>query len=594
MCKKGMGLLAVLILLAGTLAFVGCEPEADVVNPAEERGNTLIYGDADLSGVFNPPIYATVYDNYILGLTFDPMTRVDETGERVAGGDWRTVAEDFEVCKDTGDITFHLREGVKFHDGEEVTAEDYVFTLEVHAHPDYDGARGHHVENVVGVGDIRDFHVYDEEEEEEVADPELMQEKREQLSEEGIEGVTIVDDHTVEIETVEPLATDLGELSFRVLPKHYYKWDFTDPDDYGDTFQDLNDQPIGSGPFEFEEYQVEERVITKAFEDYHLGEPNIDEIIYEEVPSDSLIPELDAGSIDMTNYTDEPENYMAVEDIEFARQEETPNLGYAYIGIHHDHPVLGEQKVRQALMHGFDRLGWIDAFFGDEEMDEPLGGPAHAPVPPASWAYPGDEAFKDYEYDLDKANQLLDDAGYDEWCDDEEYRLDDDGEIIELTYETYDDVDWSVQLPTIAQDDWEDIGIKVNIEMGEFTSLQQTVMAEQDFDLFNMAWGLAADPCVASIFHSDNTDPGANNFGQYINEEADKLMEEGRSELDPDKRAEIYEDLFILMNEDLPYLFVYIREDNEGVNERVQGYERSEFQDWYWNIHELELEYEEE
>jgi len=581
MLKRGLSLFVILLMLVAALAIAGCEPpeeevvdddpeeepvdpdepeEPDVPNPAMDmRDNTFIFGTHEHSGVFNPTLYTTVYDAWVVELVFDTLLSVEDDGTLTT--DHRSLAEEVEVDEEDLTYTYHLREGVEFHDGEELTAEDVEFTWYTLAHPHYDGRFMGHIENIVGAEEFR----------------------AEEVDE--IEGITVIDEHTIEAQAIEPLAVQKHDLNIPIIPKHYYKWDWDDPEDYEDHFVALNNEPMGTGPFEFANYAVDERVELTAFENFFLGSPELDDLILEEVPSDVEIPELDAGSIDAVDYTEVPENVAMMEEIDHAHIAEHMNNGYSYIGVHHEHPVLENQKVRQALMYGFQRVDWIDSFF------EGLGSPAHAPVAPASWAYPGDDAFEHYEYDPDKANELLDEAGYDEWCEDDQWRLDDDGEPIELTYETYDDVDWSIEMPTMAQDNWEDLGIKLEIEMSEFTTLADTVRMEQDFDLFNMAWSLAADPDPYDTFSIERSDPGENNSGQYHNEEVEELMEEGRRTLDQQEREEIYEELFVKMNEDLPYLFVYFRDEHFGVNDRVDNFNPSEFQSWTWNAHEISVDY---
>ena len=584
MWKKGLLFMALCLLLAGTLAFIGCEtPEEEVEeeepavdNPAkDQRDDVFIHGDGELSGIFNPVLSATVYDSYIVQLAFDPLFAVDEEGNITTEN--RSVASEADMDED-GTVTIELEEGILFHDGEELTAEDVAFTWEAVAHPDYDGPRRATVNNIQGIDEITPG---DDDEEEDI------QEMREQLSEEGVAGVEIVDDHTLVVESIEPLAVQKDDINVTgVMPKHHYKWDFTDPEAYADEFQALNMEPMGSGPYVFDEYVTDERAEFTAFEDYFLGEPATEQFIYDEYDDlGALIPALEAGDVDAIDYQTDVESYEMVDDIEHAMQVQHLNNGYAYISVHQEHPVLGEQEVRQALMYGLDRGAWVEGFFGE------LGQVAHTSLAPASWAYPGDEAFEHYEYDPDKANELLDEAGFDEWCEDEEYRLNDDGEPIELTYETYEEADWSVEIPEIAQDQWGDLGLDVTIEMSDCPTLQESTQLEQDFDIYNMAFNLAADPDPYELFHSDFTDPGEFNSMQYKCDEADELMEEGRREFDREERKEIYQELFTHFNEDLPMLFVYFRDETYGVNQRVDNFQPTEFQDWTWNVHEISVDY---
>lgn len=547
-------LLLITIILMFAFLICSCAP-GDDKNPArEKRDNTLIFASHNTSGVFNPCLVETGYDGWIIELIFDPLLSVESDGQLSTNN--RALAEEVEFDKEELTYTYYLKDGVKFHDGEKLTSEDVRFTWKTLAHPEYDGRLGGNVSNIKGAEEFRAGKT------------------------DEIEGINIIDDHTIEVQIIEPLATQKHELNMRIIPKHYYEWE-----NYQEDFVDLNHEPIGTGPFQMDKYLPDQRVKLTSHEAYYLGRPEIDNLIYEIVSDDTRIPELKTGTVDIIDFTETPENVSLMEDIEHSYIVDYMNNGFSYIAVHHEDPFLGEQKVRQALMYGLDRNSWIDSFF------EGLASPAHASISPASWAYPGDEAFEQYEYDPDYANQLLDKAGYDNWDEDGKWRLNNEGKPVEITYKTYYDADWSQDLPVLARDNWEDLGIKLEIEVSEFTSLQQEVMREQDFQMFNMAWNLTADPDPYDLFSKTRTDPGENNFGQYHNEEVEKLMEKGRKDFDQEKREEIYEKLFVKLNKELPVLFVYTREENFGVNDRVNNFKPNEFQQWTWNAHEISVDY---
>src|SRR5690606_34193424 len=111
--------------------------------------------------------------------------------------------------------------------------------------------------------------------------------------------------------------------------------------------------------------------------------------------------------------------------------------GYAYIGIKQDHPILKDKKVRQALAYGLNRHGFVESFFKGR------GEVAHTPISPVSWAYPDVSELNDYKYNPEKANQMLDEAGWVMKDDGWRYK---NGKKFELTWTTYSGVEWAEKI----------------------------------------------------------------------------------------------------------------------------------------------------
>ncbi|ACB86453.1 ABC transporter substrate-binding protein [Natranaerobius thermophilus] len=566
--------LFVVLLFASSFALAGCAPPEEakdeepqvedeekedpdeVENPAVERPNEIIIGGPDLDGIFNPPLQSTVYDSWILGMIFDTVLTVNEDGELTTGQ--RSVAEDYEISDDGLEYTFYLREGWKFHDGVEITAEDVAFTLEVTAHPEYDGPRSTWSDNIVGVEEYREGET------------------------DEIEGIEIIDDYTIQITSQEPNAGDIYDYSTWVMPSHYYEFD-----EY-EELHELTDDPMGSGPFKLEEYRPDEHAILVANEDYYLGEPEVDRIIYEEIESEQQLPLVETGEADIVQVSSTPENLEMLQDIDFQEELTFLDNSYNYIGIQHDNKHVENQKVRQALAYGLDIDAFIEGLLGDE-----LGRAIAAPFSPVSWAYPEGE-LNYYEYDPEKANELLDEAGY-EWDENEEFRVDEDGEKLSLQWDTIADNEWSEHLTTLALEQWPEIGVELNIDNYEFNSMVDRLDdARGEFDLWNMGWSLGTDPDPSNIFSVEYTGIGEFNTGHYHNEEAEELMEEGIRTFDQDDRQEIYHELAHVFNEDLPYIFVYSSKELWSQNDRVENFEPSAWQALSWNVHEWEVsEYQE-
>ncbi|HSH36853.1 ABC transporter substrate-binding protein, partial [Schnuerera sp.] len=196
----------------------------------------------------------------------------------------------------------------------------------------------------------------------------------------------------------------------------------------------------------------------------------------------------------------------------------------------------------------------------------------HVPLSPVSWAYTDtlEEKMNKYEYNPDKAIELLEEAGWELGSDGIREK---DGMKLNFVYSTYPDVEWVDQLIPVLIDNWGKIGVSIEVNYMDFNALSDAVYEEQDFDMYNMAWSLSIDPDAYSIFHSSQAKKSGNNAVQFKNEKNDQLLEAGRKELDQEKRTEIYEEWALNINEELPYIFVYQREQWNMVNDRIKGFE---------------------
>jgi peptide/nickel transport system substrate-binding protein len=257
------------------------------------------------------------------------------------------------------------------------------------------------------------------------------------------------------------------------------------------------------------------------------------------------------------------------------------NNGYSYIAFNFENPLFKDKKVRQALCYGLDRKGFVDSFFkGYAEV-------AHTPISPVIWAYPDVSKLNPYDYNPTKANQLLDEAGWKKNADGFRYK---DGKKFTFTWTTYQGVEWAEKITALAKENWKLLGIDLKIEFLEFNSAVEKIRETQKFDMYNMAWGLGAEPDMSDIFSIKYSQKKGNNSGHYHNKQVEELMAKGIVTLDQEKRKEIYNELGKLFNDDLPYMFVYIRSNAWGVNKRVKNFHPSELIEWYTDIHLVDIE----
>ena len=230
--------------------------------------------------MFNPILYTEAYDGYIIDVVFDGLIYIDESLQPQP-----EIAKSWEISEDGKSITFYLQEGIKFHDGVELTAKDVEFTYKTILHPEYTGVRYGDFKVLSGAEDYKNG-----------------------LTDE-VPGIEVIDDYTIKFTTDEPFAPLLTKFGYGILPSHLLK---DIPVGELET-ADFNRNPIGSGPFKFVEFLTDQHVILEANEDYFFGRPNIDQLVFQRVALDALPIYLRQGRVDYAEIS--PDNYAEVDSI---------------------------------------------------------------------------------------------------------------------------------------------------------------------------------------------------------------------------------------------------------------------------------------
>ena len=489
-------------------------------------------------GVLHPALYEDSYDNYILSLIYDGMVTLNTDMEFEP-----SMAEKWEVSDDSKSVTFYLRDGLKWHDGEPLTTEDIAYTIEFIAHPDYTGPRYSNVSPILG---IEAFHNGEAE---------------------SIEGIEIIDEKTIKITTTEvyaPFLNDIGSIA--IIPKHV--WSQVDIAKAEEATEILR-SPIGSGPFKMKEFVPDQYAELEAFEDYWDGRPYLDTFIVQVANQDTAQAQMINGEIDFMDLST-----LNNDDISFLEEggievQQFPSDGYQYLGINNRLDVFSDTRVRQALAYAIDRQAMVD------NLMDGYGNVCNVPLPPGHWAFPED--LNEYKYDPDKAIELLEEAGW-EYKDGTMYR---DGKPVKvsLKYPTGNTV--RENSAPLIQQNLADIGIEVELLLMEFGTLLTQAIDEQDFEMILMAWSLTPDPDQRGIWHSSLTDLGNWNFPGFSNEKNDELMEEGVKYLEIEKRQPIYEEWGKLMNEELPNVYLYSMNRGFALNPRLKDTQIFTFGEYY-------------
>lgn len=498
---------------------------------ALDRKDTIVIGTDDFNGVFIPQFGQTVPDRQVYELLFEPLVGVDEEGKPIDDGiaTW-TVEDDVKY-------TFTIKDGVVFSDGTPVTAEDVEFSYLVLADPTYDASSDIGKYGILGVDAYKNGQA------------------------DSIEGIKVIDEKTIEFTLEQPNAEVIYFFTLGIIPKAYYGEGYT----FGDlsSIRDLQAKPMGSGPYKFVEYKEGQTVTLVANENYWQGTPGIPNVIFKVTSNATEMQEIISGQIDIQDITVSVENVEQLKAAGFVDLHIFPTNGYGYLGMNHELPKFSDVRVRQALKYAINRKDATEAIYG------PYGNVLNIPQSRVSWAFT-DEGINSYDYDMEKAASLLDEAGWEMGDDGFRYK---DGEKFEIFFTGMSDHPvLDILLPMMIES-YKELGIDFKVEYVDFPTLidkTNNYAAEMWF----LAWSLTPDPGSASNIYRTG---GPQNKYNYSNPAADQLWIDGVAETDFNKRAEIYGDLYRILNEDIPVIIIYQRSDMWAVNSRLENFNVSPY-----------------
>ena len=496
-----------------------------------QKGGTIIearFADAE---ILNPILSVDTTSSRVNAFLYNSLTqRSLEDGSATPD-----LAESWDVSEDGLTFTFYLRQDVTWHDGEPFTAEDVKFTYETILNEEVNSPR--------------------------------RSDQAELLTPEQI---VVLDDYTIQFQLSQLDVTWLDEKTFPgIIPQHIL----------GEmTAEELNaaefntQSPIGTGPFMFREWVKDDHVALVKNPNYFEGEPNADFWYLKVVENQTVsYAQLQTGEVDYGGVTT-----ALWEDAN--KQENLVCKGYPYYGFNfyvtnmdpEKTPLFLDVRTRRALLHALDRQAIVDSIVMG------LGEVAHSTIPPLSWAHNPDNEPR-YDYDVEKAVELLEEAGW----------KDEDGDGVReahgvmgvedgtpLTFEIHTNAGnvEREQLIVAMQQYWNEIGVGAETAFIEWNALLAELTETFDFDVImvGFSWG-SADPDQKTMYHTDSYGAGFN-MNKYSNPELDEIIDAGLLAVDREERIRLSYEMQRIVAEDAGGPILYFRMTLVCWNKRLHGY----------------------
>ena len=421
------------------------------------------------------------------------------------------LAETWEITDTTA--TFNLNPNAMWHDGTPVTSRDVAFTLNVLTDPAATSRWGGAFSSVVG-----------------------YEEAQSAASPTSLSGITTPDDHTVVLEMSQVDSGLLAGFFFvNIMPEHLL----------GEADRaTISEEPfwtegrVGAGPFKFVQLVEGERIELEAFEDYHLGAPQIKKLnllFFSSV--ETALAAFQQGSSLATAMT--PNDVELVEGTEGAEIVTTP-AGVAAIWINNRHEAFSDKRVRQAIAYAIDKTTISETLF------QGFAAPVSTEIPYVEWAQPDDA--NPYDYDAEQAMALLEEAG---WNSDETYVL---------WYYYPDQVTASVM--EAIQQYLAAVGINVELRFDDGSGARTQEMEEGTWHLIYGSFGTQPAPSNLSVIWG----PPGEEMYTYQSDEFNAAMEAALRTNDRDEQATHYQEAIRILNEDSPWVWLFDRSNLIAVN----------------------------
>lgn len=493
------------------------------VEPAQHKGGQLIEGTFADAKTLNSVLESDTSSGRVIDLMFNGLVLVDPTTVQPAAD----LATKWDISGDGLTYTFTLGDGINFQDGQALSSADVKLTYDLLMNKATNSPRTSELTDRVKTVDAKD-------------------------------PKTVV--FTLNHPTAPFLVSNAG---YGILPQHILK----DVDPAGLAQSDFSTGKkgvtIGTGPFQFDEWVKDDHMTLVKYDGYFKGAPNLDKYIYKVVPNQTVISaQLKTGEIDFGGI--QPADLQGMQsqsNVNVVAYDTFSFTFYAYQLDASKSDLFQDKGVRQALFYALDRKAMVDAiYFGQAVV-------AIGTEPTLSWAYAPDQITLKYDYDVDKANQLLDQAGWAKGSDGIRAK---NGKKLSFSVWTNAGNEVREQFVTIFQQQWKKIGVDAKPQTQEWNAFLDRITSSHDFEIFLVGFQWDVDPDQSTMWSSDAYNGGFN-MNKYSNPQVDKILKDALETSDVSKRKQLYIQMQNLVLDDLPSPILVFPKALAVLNKRVHN-----------------------
>lgn len=478
-----------LFTLALTIALCGCTGGKTNGGSSSDDNKSIVVGIQQDLDSLDPHLVVAAGTREVLFNIFEGLVKPNENGELVPA-----VASDYKISEDGKTYTFTLREGVKFHNGKAVTAQDVKYSIERNA-----GMR----------------------------DQELLISRFE-----NIESVNIVDDSTVNVVLKEADTELIAYMTVAIIPEDY---------------KEQSSKPVGTGPFVFSSYDVDNKFVVKRNDGYWGDKPELEEVTFKIVANtDSVLLDLQAGTIDIYPYlTDDQAKELSSK---FNIEVGNTNLVQG-VFLNNENEYFRNEKVRMAMCHAIDKEVIRDMVSGGN------GTTIGSFMFPGLGKYFNEDVIDDYEYDVEKAKSLLKEAGYPNG--------------FEFTMSIPNNYQFHISTGEVIVEQLKKVGITANIELIDWNVWLDEIYTGREFEATIIGFDSTLAPNdLMRRFVSDNS----KNMCNYVNAKYDKYYKKAVETTDDNKKVEYYKELQQILSDDAASIFIQDPPLLVAVSKKLKGY----------------------
>lgn len=500
------------------------------------------YGGVYRRGLGNDPAtldpakITDIYEEVVVQQIFDGLVQYSENLMVIP-----CVASSWESTRDNLRWVFYIKKDARFHNGRKVTAQDFVYTLTRILNPQTNSGAASLISQIKGATSFREGKT------------------------KNVDGLRAIDDHTLEIVLSEPnsaLIAILAMVNFGVVPKEEVEL----------RGEDFGIKPVGTGPFKFMSWERNREIILQSYENYHEGQPYLDQIVFKifsGTSSDEMFKMFEKGELEDSIVPVSLRNELIKnQKYKFYRR---PSLSLRMLVMNNTYEYFKDKRVRQALNYALDK----------ETMSEELGKgrliPATGLIPRGMAGY--NPEATNYPYSLQKAAQLLEEAGYP------------DGKGFP-TIQFWSSVK---SAGLLTEDDaiknyLNAIGVKIDFNYLTDWPAFKKMIQEGKAPMFKLSWEADVpdpDNILGSLFYSKSN----TNRAFYKNPEVDKLIERARNESDYRKRISLYSTIQDIIMEDAPVILLNYLAYERVFQKYVQGLEGTALGDHYFSLKRVWFDY---